>query len=105
MAIDIYSVKAGCVAIQNAAQEYDNIISLVNQAKEESQAETIKINGATMATPFEEIIEQEIRDYIKRESNSGAVPDYVYDLSKTLKIEPQTILEYYNTQTGEKVVI
>ena len=54
---------------------------------------------------FEEIIEQEIRDYIKRESNSGAVPDYVYDFSKTLKIEPQTILEYYNTQTGEKVVI
>ena len=59
MAIDIYSIKAGgCVAIQNAAQEYDNIISLVNQAKEESQAETIKINGATMATPFEEILEQ-----------------------------------------------
>lgn len=58
MAIDIYSIKAGCVAIQNAAQEYDNIISLVNQVKEESQAETIKINGATMATPFEEILEQ-----------------------------------------------
>lgn len=58
MAIDIYSIKAGCVAIQNAAQEYDNIISLVNQAKEESQAETIQINGATMATSFEEIIEQ-----------------------------------------------
>lgn len=59
MAIDIYSIKAGCIALQNAAEEnYDSIKQKVQEAKEDSDAANIQINGVTMATPFEEIIDQ-----------------------------------------------
>ena len=59
MAIDIYSIKAGCIALQNAAEEnYEDIKSNVQKAKEYSDAENIQINGDKMDAPFDEIIEQ-----------------------------------------------
>lgn len=53
---------------------------------------------------FEENVEQIIIDYMRQDANGG-LPDYVYDFSDILKIEPQQVIEYYNPETGEKVVI
>lgn len=59
MAIDIYSIKAGCIALQNAAEvNYDSIKQKVQEAKEESNADEIQINGYAMGAPFDEIIDQ-----------------------------------------------
>lgn len=53
---------------------------------------------------FEENIEPIIREY-NRQDGGGGIPIYVYDFSEMLKIEPQTLTEYYNPETGEKIVI
>lgn len=53
---------------------------------------------------FEENIKPIIIDYA-RQDISGGLPDYVYDFSNMLKIEPQTVTEYYNPETGAKIVI
>ena len=53
---------------------------------------------------FEENIEPIIRDY-NREDGGGGIPDYVYNFSEMLKVEPQSLTEYYNPETGEKIVI
>lgn len=53
---------------------------------------------------FEENIEPIIMDY-NRQEETGAIPDYVYDFSEMLRIEPQMTTEYYNPETGEKIVI
>ena len=53
---------------------------------------------------FEENIEPIIIEYA-RQDESGGIPDYIYDFSVLLKIEPQNTTEYYNPETGEKIVI
>ena len=53
---------------------------------------------------FEENIEPIIRDY-NREDGGGGIPDYVYNFLEMLKVEPQSLTEYYNPETGEKIVI
>lgn len=53
---------------------------------------------------FEENIEPIIMDY-NRQEETGAIPDYVYDFTEMLKLEPQMTVEYYNPETGEKIVI
>lgn len=53
---------------------------------------------------FEENIEPIIINYA-RQDESGGLPDYIYDFSDLLGIEPQNTVEYYNPETGEKVVI
>jgi len=53
---------------------------------------------------FEENIEPIIREY-NRDDGSGGIPDYVYNFSEMLKIEPQSVTEYYNPENGEKIVI
>ena len=53
---------------------------------------------------FEENIEPIIIENNRRDP-SGALPEYIYDFSKVLKIEPQRTMEYYNPETGDKVVI
>ena len=53
---------------------------------------------------FEENIEPIIIKYNRRDENGG-IPDYVYDFSDLLKIGPQNTVEYYNPETGEKIVI
>ena len=53
---------------------------------------------------FEENLEPIIMEYGRREP-AGELPNYVYDFRKVLKIEPQTTSEYYDIETGEKVVI
>ena len=53
---------------------------------------------------FEENIEPIIVEY-NRNDGGGGIPDYVYNFSDMLKIEPQSITEYYNPETGEKIVI
>ena len=53
---------------------------------------------------FEENIEPIIVEY-NRQGESGGIPDYIYDFSQLLKIEPQNTVEYYNPETQEKVVI
>ena len=53
---------------------------------------------------FEENIEPIIVEY-NRQGESGGIPDYIYDFSELLKIEPQNTVEYYNPETEEKIVI
>lgn len=53
---------------------------------------------------FEENLEPVIID-CNRAKLSGELPNYIYDFSDTLKIAPQETKEYYNPETGEKVVI
>jgi len=53
---------------------------------------------------FEENIEPIIINYA-RQDEAGGIPDYIYNFSDMLKIEPQETIEYYNPQTGEKIVI
>ena len=53
---------------------------------------------------FEENIEPIIREY-NRDDGGGGIPIYVYDFSDMLKIEAQTVTEYYNPETEEKIVI
>ena len=53
---------------------------------------------------FEENIEPIIIDYA-RQDEGGGVPDYVYDFSELLNLEPQNTIEYYNPVTQEKIVI
>lgn len=53
---------------------------------------------------FEESIEPIIIKENRRDL-VGGIPDYLYDFSEVLKIEPQTTKEYYNPETGDKIVI
>ena len=53
---------------------------------------------------FEENIEPIIIEY-NREDENGGVPDFVYDFTHMLDIQPQNTTEYYNPETQEKVVI
>ena len=53
---------------------------------------------------FEEKVEPVIINYA-RQGEGGGLPDYVYDFSNIIGIEPQNIIEYYNPETGEKIVI
>ena len=53
---------------------------------------------------FEESLEPVIIDYNRAEA-IGELPNYIYNFRDTLKIEPQETKEYYNPETGEKVVI
>ena len=54
---------------------------------------------------FEENIEPQVVEYWRNAFEGGEVPSYIYDFSETLKIAPQETLEYYNPETGEKIVI
>ena len=54
---------------------------------------------------FETTIEPIIIKYDRSANEGGGIPEYVYDFSDSLKIEPQRLTEYYNIETGEKVVI
>lgn len=53
---------------------------------------------------FEENIEPKIMN-INRNDTEGEIPNYIYDFSQELKIEPQLNIEYYLPETGEKIVI
>jgi len=53
---------------------------------------------------FEESIEPIIIDYARKDENGG-LPNYLYDFSNILGIEAQTFTEYYDPETGEKIVI
>ena len=53
---------------------------------------------------FEENIEPIIIKY-NRQDEGGGLPNYVYDFSEKLKLEPQSTTEYYNPNTGDKIVI
>lgn len=54
---------------------------------------------------FEENIEPQLIEFSRMEVNDGPMPDYIYDFSDILKVEPQELTEYYNPETGEKIVI
>lgn len=53
---------------------------------------------------FEENIEPIVIKYARQDKSSG-VSDYIYDFSDLLNIAPQDTVEYYNPETGEKIVI
>ena len=82
----------------------------INTIKENSTQQILtycEINGNSYEMTihdFEENIEPIIMEY-NRSEPGGEIPNFIYDFSKVLKIEPQKITEYYNPETGEKVVI
>lgn len=53
---------------------------------------------------FANNIEPVIIEYNRQDENGG-LPDYIYNFSEILDIEPQDTVEYYNPDTGEKIVI
>ena len=53
---------------------------------------------------FKNNIEPIIIDYARQDENGG-LPDYIYDFNGILDIEPQNTVEYYSSETGEKIVI
>lgn len=53
---------------------------------------------------FHENIEPIIIEYNRKDENGG-VADYIYDFTEKIGIEPQNTVEYYNPETGEKIVI
>lgn len=82
----------------------------INTFKESSTQQTLtycQTNGNSYEMTvhdFEENVEPIIIK-CNRAEPGGAVPDYIYNFKDVLKIEPQEIIEYYNPETGEKVVI
>ncbi len=82
----------------------------INTTKEYSTQQTLtycQVSGNSYEMTvhdFEENVEPIIIKYNRAEPG-GAVPDYIYDFNEVLKIEPQETAEYYNPETGEKVVI
>ena len=54
---------------------------------------------------FETTIEPIIIKYDRSANEGGGIPEYVYNFTDVLKIEPQKLTEYYNIETGEKVVV
>lgn len=54
---------------------------------------------------FETKIEPIIIKYDRSANEGGGIPEYVYNFTDVLKIEPQRLTEYYNIETGEKVVV
>lgn len=53
---------------------------------------------------FEENVEPIIIK-TNREYSGGDIPEYIYDFTDILKVGPQNIDEYFNPETGEKIVI
>ena len=54
---------------------------------------------------FEETIEPIIIEECKTSSNELTITYMIYNFTDVLKIEPQSTVEYYNTETGEKIVV
>lgn len=54
---------------------------------------------------FETTIEPIIIKYDRSANEGGGIPEYVYNFTDVLKIEPQRLTEYYNIETGEEVVV
>lgn len=57
MAIDIVTIKKACQNIQDIAVDknegYNRVLILLDSAKDSCKAETINLNGATLARPFD----------------------------------------------------
>ena len=85
---------------------YININTTVENSTQQNLTYCEKTGNSYEMTihDFEENIEPIIIEN-NRSDPGGALPEYIYDFSKVLKIEPQRTMEYYNPETGDKVVI
>ena len=85
---------------------YININTTVENSTQQNLTYCEKTGNSYEMTihDFEENIEPIIIEN-NRMDPSGALPEYIYDFSNVLKIEPQRSIEYYNPETGDKVVI
>ena len=54
---------------------------------------------------FEETIEPIMIEECKSSSYDQPITHMIYNFTDILKIAPQTTVEYYNTETGEKIVV
>ena len=54
---------------------------------------------------FEETIEPIIKEESKQMSSDQPISYIIYNLTDVLKIAPQSTIEYYNIETGEKIVV
>ncbi len=103
--------KVKQIAVQNPNEFYIlNYYIMIYTGEEPSLQQTFtscfEIGNAYEMTvhDFEENIEPIIMEY-NRQAEEGAVEEYIYNFSDLLKIEPQETIEYYNPETGEKIVI
>ena len=85
---------------------YININTTVENSTQQNLTYCEKTGNSYEMTihDFEENIEPIIIEN-NRMDPSGALLEYIYDFSNVLKIEPQRSIEYYNPETGDKVVI
>ena len=103
--------------IKNVASQNPNSFYILNyyihaytgeewQTKQTLTDLVIRGNSYEMTVhDFEENVEPVIIEYNRNAYGGGDAPDYVYYLGDILKIDPQEIVEYYNPETGEKIVI
>ena len=54
---------------------------------------------------FEETIEPIIKEECKKMSSDQPISYIIYNLTDVLKIAPQSTIEYYNIETGEKIIV
>lgn len=84
MAIDIVTIKNACQNIQEIADDtsegYNKVMSLIEQAKDSCKAETINLNGATLARPFDALT-----DLVKQVQNATIQSaNATYDAAKEI---------------------
>ena len=54
---------------------------------------------------FEETIEPIIKEESRKMSSDQPISYIIYDFTDVLKIAPQSTIEDYNIETGEKIVV
>lgn len=84
MAIDIVTIKNACQNIQEIADDtsegYNKVMSLIEQSKDSCKAETINLNGATLARPFDALT-----DLVKQVQNATIQSaNATYDAAKEI---------------------
>lgn len=84
MAIDIVTIKNACQNIQDIAVDknegYNKILILLDSAKNSCKAETINLNGATLARPFDALT-----DLVKQVQNATIQSaNATYDAAKEI---------------------
>ena len=102
MAIDIVTIRNACKDIQEIADDtsegYNKVMSLIEQAKEEGKAETINLNGATMATPFDEL-----QDLVKQVKNiTIEAANITYENAKNIFYDQQKAIEAEEQKNSNK---
>ena len=112
----IKRIEAEIEKIKQKTKQNPNLFYVVNYGISSGEIEdyttkekmiVVYENGNTYEVTvhdFEENIEPIIREE-NRNYTVDAMETHIYNFEDILKIEPQSLEEYYNIETGEKIVI